>query len=224
MGREYYLFALFIGGLICIIAVLFKLLFADVRRQRKLLDEKESKLLQTYQTVESIMDEFNDQIKAAMEDIKEYEERAAIRAAVLATQPPPDEMQDAAPVVQPPVPAPSPAPTPARQAKRAAAPQTDPNMIRAASEVLERAERMVKSPQPRSSSSAAKSSKGEVIQRFFDDASIEPSEEEQESLDKNSRREIILALAEEGKTDAQIAQELGITQNEVKLVKGLTGV
>jgi len=37
----------------------------------------------------------------------------------------------------------------------------------------------------------------------------------------SKRRESILTLAEEGKTHAQIARELGITQNEVKLVIGL---
>ena len=86
MGIQYYAFALFVSGLICLIAILCKVLFADFRRQHKLLDEKETKLLELYRTVEGIMEELSDQSKATMEELsgkakatmdelKEYEER-----------------------------------------------------------------------------------------------------------------------------------------------------
>ena len=208
MGIELYAFALFIAALICLIAVLFKLLFAGVRRQRKLLDEKESRLLQLYQTVESIMEGFNDQIKTAMEDIKEYENRAAAHRAF---QPlPPEPAKKAEPPAQP----------RAENPKRAMT--VDSSRIRAASEVLERAERMVKSSSGKSVGHVAvNGGSGDVVQRLFDDITPEQKADGAEAQQKHKRRDSILALAEEGKTNAQIARELGITQNEVKLVIGL---
>ena len=68
------------------------------------------------------------------------------------------------------------------------------------------------------------SGNGEVIQRLFDDMTDEPPETAAETQVKHKKRDSILALAEEGKTNAQIARELGITQNEVKLVIGLDSV
>jgi len=210
MGIEFYAFALFIAALICLIAILLKLLFANVRRQRKMLDEKESKLLQLYQTVESIMENFNDQIKTAMEDIKEYENRAAERMVALSRQEEPviekKEEPERAPRVE-------------RSAK---AMTVDSSRIRAASEVLERAERMIKSSTEKyGAATAARSGNVEVIQRLFDDSASEQPANGAELEPKNKKRDAILMLAKDGKTHAQIAKELGITQNEVKLVIGL---
>ena len=134
MGIEHYLFAGFIAALICLIAIIIKLLFANVRRQQKLLDEKETNLLQLYRKVESIMEEFNDQISAAMDDIKEYESSIAARLASAAQQPEPGAMQFD------------------EESERPSKPEilqktmtVDSSRLRAASEVLERAERMIKS-------------------------------------------------------------------------------
>ena len=207
MGIEYYAFALFVAALISLIAILFKLLFANARRQNKMLDEKESKLLQLYRNVESIMEEFNDQIKAAMDDIKEYEKRAAALKAAMMKPPEPVKRED-----------PEPAP---HVEKPARAMTVDSSRIRAASEVLERAERMIKSSPGKKSAPAAENVSGEIIQRLFDDASSEQPSAGTEKQTKNKRRETILTLAQEGKTHAQIARELSITQNEVKLVIGL---
>ena len=211
MGVEYYSFALFIAALICLIAILFKLLFTNVKRQRKLLDEKESSLLQLYRTVESIMDEFNDHIKTAMDDIQEHESRAAAHLAAIrasAAAPAATEIvrEEVSRVVHVDVPS--------------RGMTVDASRIRAASEVLERAERMIKSSDERSHSRAAPSSNdaGEVIQRLFDDPIAEPFMNGNDVPLQHSRRETILLLAEEGKDHAQIAKELGITQNEVKLV------
>ena len=199
MGIEYYAFALFVSGLICLIAILCKVLFTDLRRQHKLLDEKETKLLQLYRTVESIMEEFADQVKATMEELKEYESRSAKRALMVAL--PPETVKKE-----------QPAEKPSRSVT------VDSTRIRAASEVLERAERIIKSdtlkPQPSSNN-------GAVFQMFFDESEAELQESEAETNKKQTRNESILAMAAEGKTDAQIASELGITRNEVKLVIGL---
>ena len=211
MGIEYYAFALFIAALICLIAILFKLLFANLRRQHKLLDEKETKLLQLYRTVESIMDEFNDQIRTSIDEIKEYENRALAHMTASLTQPRETNITEEQPAPPQPV-------------KSSAKPMTvDSTRIRAASEVLERAERMVKNSGKKTVAPSAKVADGEVIQRLFDEAPGELSDEGADGQLTGGRRASILALADEGKTRAQIAQELGITQNEVKLVIDLNG-
>ena len=201
MGMEYYMFALFIAGLICLIAILCKMLFADLRRQHKLLDEKETKLLQLYQTIESIMEEFADQAKATTLEIKEFESRFPRQ--------------------------PSPAPPPQKPGKTGTIEKlqrsvtVDSSRIRAASQVLERAERIIKSDAPKVQAHTGSSNNAVVFQRFFDETASEPVEPEVGLSAKQSREKAILELASEGKTEAQIASELGITRNEVKLVIGL---
>ena len=200
MGIEYYAFALFISGLICLIAILCKVLFADIKRQQKLLDEKETKLLQLYRTVENIMEEFADQVKATTEELKEHESRLAKRD--LSVGPPEAAKKE------PGVPMPSRSVT------------VDSSRIRAASEVLERAERIIKGDTLKPPASAGKNNGGVVFQRFFDE-SVSEQPEPPPVNGTRTRKEMILALAAEGKTEAQIASELGITRNEVKLVIGL---
>ena len=207
MGIEYYAFALFISGLICLIAVLLRVLFADVKRQHKLLDEKETKLLQLYRTVENIMEEFADQAKATTDELKEHEIRLSKRDLSAAPPPEPAKKEPAA-------------------EKLPRSVTVDSSRIRAASEVLERAERIIKGdalkpPAPaRKGNGSASASSGAVFQRFFDESVSELPEPPAAAV-KKSRKESILELAVEGKTDAQIASELGITRNEVRLVIGL---
>ena len=211
MGVEYYAFALFIAALICIIAIIIKMLFGNVRRQRKLLDEKETELLQLYRSVEGIMEGFNDQIQEAMDDIKEHENRAAEHMAALSKQAEAAKKEEKESLPQP--------------ERKAKAMTVDSSRIRAASEVLERAERMIKGSSQKKTTPAAWSGSGDVIQRLFDDPMGEPADDnpqdEIETQIKNNKREDILALSKEGKTHSQIARDLGITQNEVKLVIGL---
>ena len=212
MGIEYYAFALFIAGLISLIAILLKMLFSNVKKQYKLLDEKESKLLQLYQTVESIMEEWGDQVKATMEEIREHEMRAAARAASIAI-----------------IPAPTPPPAPQPESVRiehverlSRSERVDSTRLRAASEVLERAERIIKNDTLKNPAVTVKSTNGAVFQRLFDETAAESTQEQTEATAQQLRKDAILALAAEGKTDAQIASSLGITRNEVKLVIGLT--
>ena len=150
MKIEYYAFASFLTGLICLIAIICKVLFANMKQQYKLLDEKETKLLQLYQAVESIMEEFSDQVKVTTEEIIEY--GAKQKPALLVTK---------------------------------------------------------KESEP-------------VFQQVLEEAVTQPPPICAETPKKQTRNETILALAEEGKTDAQIASELGITQNEVRLIYSLT--
>ena len=201
IGIQYYAFALFISGLICLIAILCKVLFADLKRQNKLLDEKESKLLQLYRTVESIMEEFADQVKATTDELKEHESRLARRDLSAATPPEPAVKEQ-----------------PMEKLPRSVT--VDSSRIRAASEVLERAERIIKSDALRPPASAGSGNGGQVFQSFFDETVGELPQQAAAS-NQMTRKDTILALAAEGKTDAQIASELGITRNEVKLVIGL---
>ncbi|MCL2226427.1 MAG: hypothetical protein FWB97_02215 [Oscillospiraceae bacterium] len=202
MGIEHYAFALFIAGLICLIAVLVKVLFSDLSRQRKLLDEKETKLLQLYNTVESIMEDFTDQAKITADEIKEFETRMAVRASSLTLLP--DQIKDEHIIEK----------LPQRPGG------VDQSRIRAASEVLERAERIIKSEAPAKPQATGQAA-GEVFQSFFDEIAAAPVQPEVSS--KQNRNNMICALAAAGKTDAQIASELGITQNEVRLVLDLMG-
>ena len=217
MSIEYYAFALFISGLICLIAILCKVLFANVKRQQKLLDERETKLLQLYQTIESIMDEFGDQSKAAMEEIKEYETRAVKRAAELALLA--AESQRNEPPAEP-------AKTEVfeRLPRADKSDKSDPGRLKAAGEVLARAERIVKRDTLKGDEEPAKNENTAVFQRLFDETAGETPAvgTTKEVSSKQTRNEAIIALMEEGKTEAEIAQELSITQNEVKLVIGLT--
>ena len=215
IGLEYYAFALFIAALVCLVAILFKVLFSNVKQQNKLLDEKESKILQLYRTVENIMDEFGDQVKATTDDIKELERRVTARVESTAAMKIQEHQQQI--LLQ-------------QQQQQAAAKteqlgklpraeRSDPSRIKAAGDALARAERIVKSSSLKGGEQSAKSDNGVVFQRLFDET---VSDAPEEAPSQQTRNEAILALAESGKTDAQIASELGITQNEVKLVIGLT--
>jgi len=209
MGLEYYAFALFIAGLISLIAILFKILFSNVKRHYKLLDEKESKLLQLYQTVESIMDEFNDQVKATTEELKEHERRMAARS-VATAMPPPQ------------APAPQEAAIPDHTERSPRAERIDSTRIRAASEVLARAERIIKNDTLKNPAVTVKSANGAVFQRLFDETAENGAKPQDETTTQKTKNDVILTMAQEGKTETQIASELGITRNEVRLVIGLT--
>ena len=201
MSAGYYAFALFVTGLICVIAIICKLLFANVRKQYKILDEKETKLLRLYQSVESLMEDFNDQAKATVDEIREYGSRNSIGAAFIA---PPILEHGEKGFLQPEGP---------MRAERGGS-----NRLKAANEVLARAEKMAKSNTAKAPAVSAKNDKNEVFQRLFEEAAMQPATDDSETPSKQARSEAILTLAEEGKTDAQIASELGITQNEVRLI------
>ena len=241
MGLEYYAFALFVAGLICVIAIICKMLFSNVKRQQKLLDEKETQILQLYTSVETLMEEFNDQIKLTTEELKDYEYRAKTQASVFELPP---ELEKKEQLLE----------------KLPRSLPFDANRIRAAGEVLERAERMAKGDTAATNAAATnaattntatvntatvntatantatintavaqeptppeKEDKGAVFQKFFDDSAEAPPPPATTTAPQNmhTRSEAILALANEGKTDVEIASKLGITRNEVQLVIGL---
>ena len=208
MEIKYYAFALFIAGLVCLIAILCRVLFADLKRQRKLLDDKETQVLDLYRKVESIIEDFEDQSKASMDEIREYENRAAKRAATAAL--PPEQ------------PKPEPMPKDKSEFKPPVMDVVESNRMRVAGEVLARAERMVKNSAVVQSAVSSKNDGGDVFQRLFDDTITDMPQPSEELPGQSARNESIIALAESGKSASQIARELGITQNEVSLVIGLT--
>lgn len=166
MGIEYYWYALFVAILLCLVAILCKFLFANVKQQHKvihkMLDEKESKLLRLYQDVEEIMEEFTLQAKSATEDIKD----GALANNSIST-------------------------------------------LKNVEAVTE------KKPEPPANDSL-------VFKNLIDVTVDEPLPISSASPVQNTRNGKILAMKSEGKTSSQIAQELGITQNEVLTVIGLT--
>jgi hypothetical protein len=216
MSIEYYAFALFVAGLICVIAIICKVLFANVKSQKKLLDERESQVLQLYTSVETLMEEFNDQLKITTDELKEYEYRATSHMTVFDLPP---ELEKNEQILE-------------------KLPRTlpfDANRIRVAGEVLERAERIIKNEtiintpatggiasQSTGSAVQEKDESPAVFQKFFDD-STDASALNDVTKDSSaqSRSEAILALASEGKNEVEIASKLGITRNEVQLVIGL---
>jgi len=206
MGLEYYAFALFVAGLICVIAVICKVLFGNIRRQKKLLDERESQILQLYTSVETLMEEFNEQVKLTTTELKEHEYRATSQMPVF----------DLPPVLE------------KKEQVLEKLPRTlpfDANRIRVAGEVLERAERIVKNDSIVQPAPQGKDDSDGIFQKFFDD-SVEntpppPPTAEEKAQSVKTRTDAILELAEEGKSDVEIASELGITRNEVLLVIGL---
>ena len=220
MGIEYYAFALFITALICIIAIIFKVLFANVKRQKKLLDERESEVLRLYGTIETIMEEFSDQVKASMDEIKASESRATTQISESVAQAQnsavfeiPPELEKKEQIIE-----------------KVQLPRTEPfsaNRIRAAEEVLERAERIAKHDLVVNEEVAiAEPEKVPqntiVFQKFFDDAVDAPPQPPESPRGAPSKNEKILELANEGKTDIEIASQLGITRSEVQLITSLT--
>jgi len=206
MGIEYYAFALFVAGLICVIAIICKVLFSNVKRQKKLLDERETKLLQLYNTVETIMEEFTDQVKITNAELKEYEYRTTSNIAAFNLPP---ELEEKQKVLE----------------KLPRTTPFDANRIRVAGEVLERAERIIKNDSIIPPPPEEKEENGAVFHKFFDETAestppLPPTAAEKRENIK-TKTDMILALSEEGKTDVEIASELGITRNEVLLVVGL---
>ena len=209
MGLEYYAFALFVAGLICVIAIICKVLFANVKGKKRLLDEREAQIMLLYTSVETLMEEFNDQVKATTEEIKEYEYRATSKIAAFDLPP---ELEQKELVLE----------------KLPRTLPLDANRIKVAGEVLERAERIIKNDVIINHGTSAaqppeKEETGAVFQKFFDEsADAPPPPPPSDTSNARLRSAAILTLADEGKTDVEIASELGITRNEVQLVIDLT--
>ena len=208
MGIEYYAYALFVTAMVCIVAIVFKMLFADVRRQRKLLEEKETELYDFYRTVRNVMEEFFDQVETVQKDIRDHEDK--LIKLKLQSQPQP----------QPPIiPSLNKALEHAKLESLSKLPRreiedTGVDRIRIASEVIGRAEKVIKGD-----ISAADETKP-AFEQYLEDSVTAEAEAAKDPVAaaKQKRNKTILELNKQGKTTAQIAEELSITQNEVKLI------
>ena len=220
-----YWFALFIFGLICIIVILCRILFFNAKRQNALLDEKEEKMLKLYQSIETIAEDFEDQVKVAVDEIKEVENRTIKIVAQLKAQD--TAVREAAAAAAAAAMAdPTPAlhvPTEPMRINGSKTMSVDSTRFKAASEVLERAERMVIGSKPKNSETRVRSVNGSEFQRIIDETVTEQYPPEPELTEKQKRTNDILALSAEGKSVTQIARTLGITRNEVTLVIELGG-
>ncbi|MDR3278765.1 MAG: hypothetical protein LBT12_08320 [Oscillospiraceae bacterium] len=69
MGSGYYVFALFVFALVCVVVVLCKFLFSDKKRRDKRLDEREAELLKLYGRVEDAVEEFYGEVNDAKAEL-----------------------------------------------------------------------------------------------------------------------------------------------------------
>jgi uncharacterized coiled-coil protein SlyX len=87
MGLDHYLFAAYVFILVCAALIIAKRMFADVKRQKNLLDEQERKLLRDYGHLEDHIDELNDFVAEALGELAqkrdEIEALMSSRPAVL---------------------------------------------------------------------------------------------------------------------------------------------
>lgn len=176
MGYEYYLFAAYVFLLICIIILICKYLFADSKRQKKTLEEMETKLLRTYQTLEDAIDEFYDltqESKAELE--KKYTE--IISSISNASLPSPEEKESVA---------------------AASKPRTKKSQ-----------------PKPQAKSEPDNQPPFELLLNETTDNSEPPV---------SPLFENVQDLYAQGKSRAEIAKELKITQNAVELVLGMSKI
>ena len=101
--------------------------------------------------------------------------------------------------------------------------KVDSSRIRVAGEVLERAERMIKGGLQPPADAAGKKDSGGAFQRIIDEAAAQAPPPTAAQGPNRARASRILEMSRDGKSVAQIAKNLGITQNEVMLVIGLEG-
>ena len=194
MGFQYYLFAFYIFLLVLVLMFLYNYYFSDIKRQKKLLDEKESKLLRLYQTLEDVLDEYYDTAATAKREISETMNEINLKSGEL--------FEDIA--------------TFANETADRRVPMRRPVQVNMAPQ----------SPPPvnvESVQTAPIQSNSEAPVIDFK-AILQGSEENaQPSLRQKTTNQRIIELVQEGKSRAQIAQELNITQSEVDLVIGISG-
>ena len=176
MELHHYLFASYIFVLICVLVFVCKYLFADVKRQRRLLDEKEKQLLDTFRTLEDAMDDYYTLVEEAKNELeargRELEKR------LLLTDAGPERATAA-------LPAETPKKAPAKKTPKPTAPKPAPHD-----------EHQLGFEQ--------------VFTGAVNNVSV-----------KAQLHEKIIEMSKQGRSRAEIAKALKITQNEVELVTGM---
>jgi len=204
MELHYYLFASYLFMLALVLVLICKYLFADVKRQRRMLDEKEKQLLSTFRSLEDMMDDYYalvDEAKSELENRgREIESRLLMTAVLASSAPGTSAPASEKPTLQ-------------------AAPQRPDDYFPANIADLQK-KAAVKKP-VKSPTAKLQTAKTEVIdenqigfEQLFNDAISNISA-------KAQLHEKIVEMSRRGQTRAEIAKTLKITQNEVELVTGM---
>ena len=193
MGIEQYLFGFYVFVLICLVLVLYRFLFSDIKRQRMLLEEKESKLIKLYSTIEDMMDDF----MASAEDSKLEADKSVKKIKELGEG---LERQYSA------VTSPPPAPPEKKSGGKKAQKEVKIDLVAGAEEEeLLKAAPAIEEPLPFR----------ELLTNTSGEIELPDMLARKENMD-------IIELAQQGKSRSQIAKELGITLSEVDLVIGIS--
>jgi len=227
MEIGYYGFAFFVFILLCLLMILYNYLFSDMKRQKKLLDEKENKLLRLYQSVEEALDDFHDSVEGSHGEIsRQLRELGELHAEVErglrgpAHGPARMERPDspmrcpAATAVQRPVSQPAPAPAMVQEP----APTLAESIGQAAANIRAQTPAAPVAPADEPAEEAEMAPPPVFCQVMEAVMEVEPPAEPAAP----ARNEQILRMAREGRSRSQIAKDLGITLSEVALVIGMS--
>ena len=239
MEIGYYGFAFFVFILVCLLMILYNYLFSDMKRQKKLLDEKENKLLRLYQSVEEALDDFHDSVEGSHGEItQQLRELGELHAEVerglsgaAAHAPSRIERVDA-PRSHPAAPvAARPAPVQPTAEPPAQAIHQEP-VASLADSIGQAANIRALAPPPVAPSAAAAPAPATPVASA--DSQMAPPPVFRQVMEAvmeveppavpaaPARNEQILRLTREGRSSSQIAKELGITLSEVELVIGMS--
>ena len=179
---NYYLFASYLFVLICILVIVCKYLFADVKRQRRMLDDKEKQLLNTFRTLEDTIEDYYALVEQAKNELELKSRELESRLTLQDTPPQQEQLPDTDDTV-----------SPSRAVKKTAAKKP--------------VKMPVSKPEPADENQLA-------FDQLFTNSIANVSV-------KAQLHDKIIDMTKQGKSRAEIAKSLQITQNEVELVTGM---
>ena len=179
---NYYLFASYLFVLICVLVIVCKYLFADVKRQRRMLDEKEKQLLDTFRTLEDAMDDYYALVEQAKDELASKSRELENRLFLTDIEPQQEQLPDIDTVQL------------SKAAKKA---------------VTKKPVKMpVSKPEPTDENQLA-------FDQLFTNAISNVSV-------KTKLHDKVADMTKQGRSRAEIAKTLKITQNEVELIMGMS--
>jgi hypothetical protein len=182
MEMNYYLFASYLFVLICVLVIVCKYLFADVKRQRRMLDEKEKQLLDTFRTLEDAMDDYYALVEQAKGELASKSRELENRLFLTDIEPQQEQLPDIDTVQL------------SKAAKKA---------------VTKKPVKMpVSKPEPTDENQLA-------FDQLFTNAISNVSV-------KTKLHDKVADMTKQGRSRAEIAKTLKITQNEVELIMGMS--
>ena len=235
MEIGYYGFAFFVFILVCLLMILYNYLFSDMKRQKKLLDEKENKLLRLYQSVEEALDDFHDSVEGSHGEITQQlrelgELHAEVEHGMRGTAAHAPSRMERVDVPRSHSAAPMAAqPAPMRPDAEASAPAIPQEPAPSLADSIGLAAANIRAAAPPSAAPSAAATPAppadsqmapppvfrQVMEAVME---VEPPAEPVAP----ARNEQILRMAREGRSRSQIVKDLGITLSEVELVIGMS--